>query len=165
MIVAQEWRQSQAQAKQDKARNEEQEQQALFREGARSKFGSNSPTSSHSSPTAVKLQAQLYEGLGDCISRALLPDVPDNRGTSASSTMLPSLKQAGLLDSLNAKGPSMALCPPFCRVAELSPTGLPPTTNDSGTARSQPNASPGAAYGSLPVSVNWPVDAEGVRRL
>ena len=106
VIVAQQWRQSQAQAKQEKARaTEQQGQQGLYREDA-----SNSPTSSHSSPMAVKLQAQPYEGRWDGNFQPLLhlddsmSDL-DAAGALASQSRLPSLKQAGLLDLLNAKEP------------------------------------------------------------
>ncbi|KAM5534191.1 hypothetical protein V8D89_012098, partial [Ganoderma adspersum] len=111
VIVAQQWRQSQAQAKQDKARaTEQQQQEGLYREDAKSKSSSNSPTSSHSSPISVKLQAQPYEGRRDGNFRALLRrDVSmsdlDAAGALASRTRLPSLEQVGLLDSLNAKEP------------------------------------------------------------
>ena len=109
VIVAQQWRQSQAQAKQEKARATEQQQQqrqqGLYREDA-----SNSPTSSHSSPMAVKLQAQPYEGRWDGNSQPLLhlDDSMSNldaAGALASQSRLPSLKQTGLLDLLNAKEP------------------------------------------------------------
>ena len=97
------------QAKKEKARATEQQrqqrQQALYREDA-----SNSPTSSHSSPMAVKLQAQPYEGRWDGNFQPLLhlddsmSDL-DAAGVLASQSRLPSLKQAGLLDLLNAKEP------------------------------------------------------------
>ena len=176
VIVAQQWRQSQAQAKQDKARTEEQhrqhqlQQQALYRETSSSKSSSNSPTSSHSSPTAVKLQAQPYEGRRDGNPRALLrtnismPDL-DVRGGFVPRTSLPSLEQAGLLESLNAKGPFESFATTLSLGSQnASLRDSPPTTNGGSTARGQSNNSPGPVVGSLPASMNWLVDAGGGAR-
>ncbi|PIL24975.1 transcription factor [Ganoderma sinense ZZ0214-1] len=181
VVVAQQWRQSQAQAKQDKARTEEQhrqqqqqqqqQQQALYRETSSSKSSSNSPTSSHSSPTAVKLQSQPYEGRRDGNPRALLrtnismPDL-DARGGFVPRTSLPSLEQAGLLESLNAKGPFEGFASSLSLGSQnQSSRDSPPTTNgNGGGARGQPNTSPGSVVGSLPPNMNWLVDAGGGAR-
>lgn len=182
VIVAQQWRQSQAQAKEDKARTQQHQhqqqrqhqhqQQVQYRETASSKSSSNSPTSSHSSPTAIKLQAQPYEDRRDSNPRALLrtnvsmSDLDARGGFAASRTSLPSLEQAGLLDSLNMKAP------PFEGFATSLSLGSqnqslhdsPPTTNGGAAARGQPNTSPGSVVGSLPPSMNWLVDAGGAAR-
>ncbi len=178
VVVAQQWRQSQAQAKQDKARTQQQQQeqhrqqqqqQAPYRENGSSKSSSNSPTSSHSSPTAVKLQAQPYEGRREGNPRALLrtnvsmPDL-DCRGGFASRTSLPSLEQAGLLESLNAKGPFESFATSLSLSQNQSLRDSPPTANGGGTARDQPNTSPGSVVGTLPSSMNWLVDAGGGAR-
>ncbi|TBU43512.1 hypothetical protein BD309DRAFT_864118 [Dichomitus squalens] len=171
VIVAEQWRQSQAKAK-EQALAAQQKQQALYqpREPPSSKSSSNSPTSSHSSPEAVALHAQPYEGRresGD--PRALLRTNTlldlDSRlvgvgaggaGVVAPRTSLPSLQQAGLLDSLNMKAPFEA----FASSLSLGPQGLgsPPSAGTGSGRGQQPN--PGSAA-AMPAGMNWLVDAGG----
>nr|VWO93924.1 AMP-binding enzyme [Ganoderma boninense] len=90
VIVAQQWRQSQAQARQDKARTEEQhwqQQQAPCREALGSECNSNSLTCYHSSSATVRLQALPQRDWQDDDPRELLRtsvSTPSTNGASSS---------------------------------------------------------------------------------
>ena len=184
VIVAEQWRQSQAKAKEQALAAQQQKQQALYqpREPPSSKSSSNSPTSSHSSPGAVTLQPQPqpYEGRREGADpRALLrtntlSDLDSRLGgvgigmgagggggaAVAPRTSLPSLEQAGLLDSLNMKPPFDAFASSLSLGSQSqgSLRDSPPHVG-AGAGRGQ-QSSPGSAT-ALPAGMNWLVDAGG----
>lgn len=159
VLVAEQWRQSQAiQRQQASATAAAQQQQQQMYQPRDPKSASGSPPSAHSSP-GTGASSSPYDGRRDGNARTLLRSHAsmsdlDAAYSPTAQTNLPSLKASGLLDSW--KPPSDA----FANALSLGTQSQSQSPSATRVAQGQPiqQGLPGVSNGVAPVGLDWLTD-------